>query len=48
MKTKSAIYGSEQKHLIRLAVTAIAVGAVLTAVAIKAKLLGEFTWHIGW
>lgn len=48
MKTKREIYSGEQKHLMRFAVTAIAVGAALGAVVIKAKLLGEFTWHIGW
>lgn len=48
MKTHRGIYSGESKHLRRLAVTTIAVAAVLAAVVIKAKLLGEFAWHVGW
>lgn len=48
MNTKRKIYGDEAKHLRRLATTAIAVVAVIAAVVIKAKLLGEFTWHVSW
>ena len=48
MKTQRKIYSGESKHLNRFAVTAIAVGAMLAAVVIKAKMLGEFTWHVGW
>lgn len=32
----------------RLALTIVAVVAVLGAVLIKAFLLGEFAWHAGW
>lgn len=32
----------------RLVLTTIAVVAVLGATLIKAILLGEFTWHVGW
>jgi hypothetical protein len=48
MNTKRKIYGDEAKHLRRFATTAIAVCAVIAAVVIKAKLLGEFAWHVGW
>ncbi len=48
MKIKREMHHDESKHLARSAVTAIAVAAVLAAVIIKAKLFGEFTWHIGW
>jgi hypothetical protein len=48
MKVKQTVYRSEMWYLNRLIVTAAAVLMVLTAVFVKAKLLGEFTWHIGW
>ena len=48
MKAKREININESKHLERLALTTIAIVAVLGAVLIKAILLGEFTWHIGW
>ncbi len=48
MKTKRELYGGESKHLKRFLITIIAIVAVLIAVLIKAKLFGEFTWHIGW
>ena len=48
MKIKREINYDESKHLARVAVTAIAVAAVLATAIIKAKMFGEFTWHIGW
>ena len=48
MNVKQTIYRSETQYLNRLTVTAIAVLTVLTTTNVKAKLLGEFTWHIGW
>lgn len=48
MKTTREIHGGESKHLKRFAITAFAVALVLAAVIIKAKVFGEFTWHIGW
>jgi hypothetical protein len=48
MRVKQTIYSSETRYFNRLTVTAIAVLAVLTATVVKAKLLGEFTWHVGW
>ena len=48
MNVKQTIYLHETRYLSRLTVTAVAVLTVLTAVVVKAKLLGEFTWHIGW
>ena len=48
MNVKQTIYRSEMRYLSRLTVTTVAVMTVLTAVVVKAKLLGEFTWHIGW
>ena len=48
MNVKQTIYLNETQYLNRLSVTAIAVLTILTAAVVKAKLLGEFTWHIGW
>ena len=48
MKTKQETKHCESSHLRRAAITAIALAAVLAAVIVKAKLYGEFTWHIGW
>ena len=48
MKRQREIHSGESKHSKRFAVTAIALALVLAAVIIKAKLFGEFTWHIGW
>jgi len=48
MKTKRELYGGESRYLKRFGLTAVVILAVLIAVMIKAKLLGEFTWHIGW
>ncbi|MCY7345795.1 MAG: hypothetical protein LH614_06185 [Pyrinomonadaceae bacterium] len=48
MKSKRELYGGESRHLERFGLTAVVILAVLIAVLIKAKLLGEYTWHIGW
>jgi len=48
MKAKRELYSGESRHVERFGLTAFAILAVLIAVMIKAKLLGEFTWHIGW
>jgi len=48
MKTKRELYSGESRYLERFGLTAFAIVAVLIAVMIKAKLFGEFTWHIGW
>ncbi len=48
MKSKREIDNGESRHLKRFLITIIAILAVLIAVMIKAKLFGEFTWHIGW
>ena len=48
MKAKRELYRGESRYLDRLVITIIAILAVLIAVLIKAKLFGEFNWHISW
>ena len=48
MNAKRDLRDNESRHLERFGLTAIAILAVMIAVLIKAKLLGEFQWHIGW
>ncbi|MFN0277272.1 MAG: hypothetical protein ACKVRN_01590 [Pyrinomonadaceae bacterium] len=46
VNTKRDIYKGEPTPMKRLAITVIAIVAVLAVVIITAKLFGEFTWHI--
>jgi hypothetical protein len=48
MNMKQTVYRSEMRYLKRLTITTIAVLTALTAMVVKAQLLGEFTWHISW
>ena len=47
MNTKQDIYKGEPTPLKRLAITVIAIVAMLALVIITAKLFGEFTSHMG-